>query len=73
MKIVDFNENHYSVRQKIGEPGSKSIRREREREINREGARESERERGRQTERGGEEGRERARASHHPATKQAFM
>ena len=24
--IVDFNENHYSVRQKIGEPGSKSIR-----------------------------------------------
>ena len=25
-EIVDFNENHYSVRQKIGEPGSKSIR-----------------------------------------------
>jgi hypothetical protein len=25
-EIVDFNENHYSARQKIGEPGSKSIR-----------------------------------------------
>ena len=25
-EIVDFNENHYSVRQKIGDPGSKSIR-----------------------------------------------
>ena len=25
-EIVDFNENHYSVRQKIGEPGSISIR-----------------------------------------------
>ena len=25
-KIMDFNENHYSVRQKIGDPGSKSIR-----------------------------------------------
>ena len=25
-EIIDFNENHYSVRQKIGEPGSKSIR-----------------------------------------------
>ena len=25
-EIMDFNENHYSVRQKIGEPGSKSIR-----------------------------------------------
>jgi hypothetical protein len=25
-EIVDFNENHNSVRQKIGEPGSKSIR-----------------------------------------------
>ena len=25
-EIVDFNENHYSTRQKIGEPGSKSIR-----------------------------------------------
>ena len=25
-ETVDFNENHYSVRQKIGEPGSKSIR-----------------------------------------------
>ena len=25
-EIVDFNENHYSVRQKIGEPGPKSIR-----------------------------------------------
>ena len=26
LEIMDFNENHYSVRQKIGEPGSKSIR-----------------------------------------------
>ena len=25
-EIVDFNENHYSVRRKIGDPGSKSIR-----------------------------------------------
>ena len=25
-EIVDFNENHYPVRQKIGEPGSISIR-----------------------------------------------
>ena len=25
-EIVDFNENHYSVGQKIGDPGSKSIR-----------------------------------------------
>ena len=25
-EIMDFNENHYSVRQKIGDPGSKSIR-----------------------------------------------
>ena len=25
-EIMDFNENHYSVRQKIGVPGSKSIR-----------------------------------------------
>jgi len=25
-EIMDFNENQYSVRQKIGEPGSKSIR-----------------------------------------------
>ena len=25
-EIVDFNENHYSVRQKIGDPGSKSMR-----------------------------------------------
>ena len=25
-EIMDFNENHNSVRQKIGEPGSKSIR-----------------------------------------------
>ena len=26
LEIMDFNENHYSVRQKIGVPGSKSIR-----------------------------------------------
>ena len=26
MAIMDFNENHYSVRQKIGDPGSKSMR-----------------------------------------------
>ena len=25
-EIIDFNENHYSVRQKIGVPGSKSMR-----------------------------------------------
>ena len=25
-EIMDFNENHYSVRQKIGDPGSKSMR-----------------------------------------------
>ena len=25
-EIIDFNENHYSVRQKIGDPGSKSMR-----------------------------------------------
>ena len=25
-EIVDFNENHYSIRQKIGDPGSKSMR-----------------------------------------------
>ena len=26
LEIVDFNENHYSVRQKIGDAGSKSMR-----------------------------------------------